>query len=337
MADTAAAKVDTTAATAAAATVATDTTKGAAATLAAGDTTKTAATTAAATTDATKTAAVIDPAAAATAANDWKVPDTWRENLAKGNEKLLGELKRFTTFDKYVESTWNLRQRLSAGEFRRPLGENPTEDEIKQYRADNGIPEKAEDYKLPDGLKIGEEDQPIIDEFLKFSHDKHRSQAEVQEVVDWYFKAQEQAREQMYEQDLVVKQQSEDALRASWGQEFRGNVNAIQGWIKASAPKGLFERLMGGRLADGSVIGNDVEMLLWLAQTARELNPAAAVVPGGAGATIDTVNGRIEAIDKMMRNDPPGSRDAYFKDEKLQKEYRDLISARDAMKGGKAA
>lgn len=284
---------------------------------------------AAATTTDTKTAAVIDPAAAATAANDWKVPDNWRENIAKGDEKFLGELKRFSSFDKYVESSWNLRRRLSAGEFKRPLSDSPSEDELKTYRAENGIPDKPEGYTLPDGLQIGEEDKPIIDEFKKFSHAKNRSADEVKDIVDWYYKAQTQAREQMLEADEAYRTQSDDALHATWGGEYRQNLTAMRSFVKTTSNDAFYNKLMSARLGDGTILGNNVEALTWLTQLAVERNPAATVVPGGAGATIDSVNGRIAEINKMMSNDPPGARDAYFKDDKLQAEYRNLIDARD--------
>lgn len=272
-------------------------------------------------------AVVIDPAAPKSPANDWQMPDDWRDRIGKGNEKLRKELDRFSSFDKYVESTWNLRQRVSAGEFKRPLGENATPEELKVWRAENGVPEKVEDYKLPDKIEVIEIDKPIIAAYLKDALDRNMPQAEAEKNIAFFYQARQQMAQQMYDNDIAHKQEAEDALRATWGADYRGNLNAMQLFVNQTAPKGFYERLLGGRMADGTVVGNDLQALTWLAQLGVSDNEHAAVMSGTSGASADSLNSRITEIETRMKTD----RDAYFKDDKMQEEYLKLVRIRERM------
>ena len=89
---------------------------------------------------------------------------------------------------------------------------------------------------------------------------------------------------------------------------------------------------MGVRMADGSIIGNDPDMVRFLVALALDKNPVASVVEDGdqTGKSVDT---EIASIEKRMRED----RSAYFKDEKTQARYRELIGARDKIQARKRA
>jgi hypothetical protein len=56
------------------------------------------------------------------------------------------------------------------------------------------------------------------------------------------------------------------------------------------APAGVKDLLAGARLSDGTLLGSHAGALRWLSSLAREINPAATVVPGagaGGAASID--------------------------------------------------
>lgn len=270
--------------------------------------------------------------AAAEAGKGQTFPDAWREELSGGDEKFMAVLKRYASPKTFAEGFWNLRRRHDAGEFKRPLGENPTPDEIKQYREENGVPADAAGYALPDGLKISDSDKPIIDGFRQLAHnDLNLPAPQFAKVVDWYFRAQAQANEQQIAADAEHKAATEDAIRAEWGRDFRANVQAINNWLDGSAPKGLKDRLLSGRMADGRLIGDDPEALRWLAQTARSSNPLSAVVGSGGGGSTASAEARLAEISALM-----GDRASkYWKGPEadgLQKEWRDLKTALDAAK-----
>jgi len=133
------------------------------------------------------------------------------------------------------------------------------------------------------------------------------------------------------ETDEVFAQESERTLREEFGPSFAWMRTSILA-LFADAPGGadfknhesLVARLMGGRTADGALIGHDPEMVRFLIGLARELNPVATVTEQGnqSGQTIDD---EIEEIREKMRADRRG----YFNDDKLQARYRELIATRD--------
>lgn len=256
-------------------------------------------------------------------------PDNWREEMAGGDEKFMAVLKRYASPKSFAEGAWNLRRRHDAGEFKRPLGENPTPDEIKQFREENGVPADAAGYAVPDGLKLSEIDKPIIDGFRQFAHAQNMPAGQFGQVVDWYYNAQAAANERMVQRDHDTRQKSDDLLRAEWGKDFRPNIQALNNFIDGTAPQGFAARLLGGRLADGTIMGNDPEVLRWLAQLGRANNPLASIVGPGGGGSAASAEARLAEIGALM-----GDRDSkYWKGpeaEAMQKEWRDLKTALDA-------
>ncbi len=56
---------------------------------------------------------------------------------------------------------------------------------------------------------------------------------------------------------------SEEALREEYGPKYRDEVKRAVEFLR-TAPEGLNDKLMGGRLADGTPIGNSPEVIRWL-------------------------------------------------------------------------
>lgn len=222
-----------------------------------------------------------------------------------------------------------LQTRLSSGELKSTLPKDAKPEEVTKWRAENGIPEKPTDYKMPEGLVIGDKDKPLIDLFLTDMHGKNAAPEVVQTAVQSYFKIQEQMAAQIAEQDVSHRDEMENTLRAEWGAEYRGNTNAIKAML-GSAPGGIADKIMSARTADGRAILNDPDVLRWLATTARELNPAATVVPPG-GDQMGAINDEITALEKKM-----GDRKSDYwtgpSAEKNQARYRDLVTARERKK-----
>lgn len=260
-------------------------------------------------------------------------PDDWREQMAGGNDKLLKQLKRYASPNTVASAFVNLRTRLDSGEFKKGLAPDATDDEIAQWRKDNGVPEKPEGYAMPEGLAIGEEDKPIIESYLKDAHGRNLSPSEVQANVKWFYAAQDQMRQQMAEADLAHKAESEDALRTEWGNEFRANINSIKGYLQQTAPSTDFmDRLLGGRLADGSLIGNNADVLKWLDARRREENPYPTVVGAGQASPLASIETEIKALEARMSSKDESVRKSWFNDEPANARYRELIGLREKVK-----
>jgi hypothetical protein len=275
------------------------------------------------------------PAPSPAPAPTGKWAETWRQDLAGGNADHMKTLERFTTPQDLWNSYSALRQKMSSGELKEstPFPDKGTPEEQTVWRKNNNIPEAADKYqlKLKDGVVVGEADKPVIDSFLKFVHGKNLSNEGASAAVDWYFDHQQSVVEARSEQDGQAKQKTEDTLRNEWGPEYRTNVNHIMGLLD-TAPQSIKDRFLNGRLADGTPIGSDPDMLKFLVGISRQINPVTTVVPGAGANAPSAIADEIKSIEDTMRT----NRSKYNADTKMQERYRELLTARSKL-GGKAA
>ena len=178
-------------------------------------------------------------------------PSDWREKYAGGDEKKLKVLSRYASPEAVFDAQLATWQRFSAGELKSALPKDATPEQVTAWRAENGIPESPDKYDLAldNGLTIGENDKPIIDGFLAKAHDANYTPAQAKQAVQWYFEHMQEAQAKIAEDTKRVEQQTEDALRAEWGQDFRPNMNAINGLLDSFVPAGdeeLRTRILNG-------------------------------------------------------------------------------------------
>lgn len=262
---------------------------------------------------------------------DW--PTDWREKLAGGDMKELEQLKRSGSPLDVWKKARSLEQKLSSGEYKRELGKDATPEQVAEWRKEQGIPEAPDGYKieLPGGVIPGEADKPVIDAFTKAVHEKGWSNDKVNEALDWYYKEQDRKNAETVQRDGDFKRGSEDKLRGEWGADFRRNLTAAENLI-AGMPGEAAKNFLTGRLADGTKIGDNADVLKWLSGISMDLNPAATLVPAGSGGV--GVSDRLGEIRQMRRENP----DSYDSNKAVQAEELQLIEIELKMKNrGKAA
>lgn len=258
-------------------------------------------------------------------AGDW--PGDWRERYAKGDDKKLSRLSRYASPEAALDAMIAAQNRISSGELKSTLPKNATEEQIAAWRAENGVPEAPEKYdlKFEDGLVIGDDDKPIVDAFLKDAHGANLTNDQAKAAVRWYFKHQDEQIAAAHEERKRVEQEAEDALRVEWGQEFRGNWNAISGLVDGLVPadnETLKKRIVAGAKQDPG-------FARFLAQVAIERNPAGTIIGMPDGGNLgQSIDDSIKEIEEKMRADRP----AYNRDEKMQERYRKLLEARERNK-----
>lgn len=249
----------------------------------------------------------------------------WREAWAKGDEKRLNVISRFASPEAAFDALLAAQQKIRSGEYKQPLPKDATPEQVAQWRADNGIPEAPDKYDLTfdTGLVIGEADKPVIDAYLKAAHTANMTPAQVKESVKWFYEEQARQAEAVHNATKEAKKATEDALRAEWGQDYRGTRNSIEALLDLKGPMDaqLREKVLGA-------VDTSPEFARFMAALALEINPATTLVPNASGSIVDALEGEIAQIEKMMRED----RQAYNKNEKVQARYRDLITARDKQK-----
>lgn len=266
-----------------------------------------------------------DPGAQAT--GSW--PEGWREAYAGEDEDVLNRLARYSTPKEVVDALIASQNKIRSGMLKE-VSEFPaegTEEEQAAWREANNIPATPKDYDLSfdNGLVIGEEDKAQVDSFVEKMHQANAPEALVKQGIEWYYESMEKRQAELHENDNVLAEKITDQLHTEWGPDFRANYNAVHNLLDA-APEGMKEKLLASRQPDGTPLGSDLDFIKWLANQSRELNPAATLIPGG-GNTPDAVGNRIAEIEKIMKTD----RKAYNADEKMQKEYRDLLTAQERM------
>jgi hypothetical protein len=249
-------------------------------------------------------------------------PEDWRQKLAEhlsaGDKKIyakeLRRLERITDpagiYGMYREA----ESRLTSGGLIKVPGKDAKPEEVAEYHKALGVPEKPEDYlkamTLENGAVIGEADKPLLDGVLAAMHKSGAPPAAVNAMVNWYYAEQEKQAADLDEADDAFRREAEQALKEEFGASFKRSVNAIAP-LFATAPGGtdisndqsLYARLMGGRTADGRVIGNDPDMVRFLIGLAREVNPAATLTEDGdqSGKSIDD---ELADIQKLRTTEP---------------------------------
>ena len=143
------------------------------------DTTDVSATTDAKTADAstTDTAVTTDDAPKSffgEAPEHWRqdAVDNMRLNDPDAAERELKRLERYKTPQDWLKATHEAAAKLRKGEVQSGLPENPTDEQIAEYREANGIPAEATGYELDlgEGVTLSEGDQSIIDAMTPLAH-----------------------------------------------------------------------------------------------------------------------------------------------------------------------
>lgn len=244
-------------------------------------------------------------------------PEDWREKMAefaaagdaKEKDRLLKQLGRYVDPAAIFGKTRELESKFSAGGLIKVPGKDAKPEEIAAYNKAIGVPEKHEDYlkdlTLENGAVIGEADKPLVDGVLAAIHKQGATPAVAKAMLDWYYGHQEKIAADQDEADDTFRRESERLLKDEMGPAFQRTKNAIAP-LFATAPGGsdtknenaLISRLLGGRTADGRRIGNDPDVIRWLASIAHEVNPAATITEDGdqSGKSIDAELAEIRAL-----------------------------------------
>jgi hypothetical protein len=261
----------------------------------------------------------------------------WRVTLAGDDQDRLGALNRFKSANDFMDAFDNAQKTIRSGQHKAPvqLGENPTDEELATFRSENGIPDDPKGYLdlVPDGVVFGENDEAVLNSFLETAHGKNYTPDQVNEVLDWYANDLMPQQEQLQTQeDTAFRNQAIETLREKWGNDYKPNFDAAMNHLQATFPKGpngedQTALLLGARLADGSLAGDNPAMLEYLANVAHELNPAGFVAPGSGLSQEQSVSSEIATIEQTMRTEP----NKYWGDNTMQERYRTLLEARDKL------
>lgn len=241
----------------------------------------------------------------------------WRKGIAGDDPDRMKTLERFASPKALYESFDQFRTRLSKGELKAVTAfpDKGTDEQKAQWRQENGVPPSPDKYefKLPNGLVIGDDDKPFVENFTKYAHEHNLPNGAVNESVAWYFQervARTEAARAKFDQD---KQDTAAELGQEWGADYKPNLNKIQGMLDATIPAGQDEL----KKLINNAIATNPHFARHYAQLALQLNPTGTIVPGDRGANEASVADAIKKIEGIMRSD----RQKYNSDPAMQKEY----------------
>ncbi|WIW52376.1 hypothetical protein LRP31_25490 [Mesorhizobium mediterraneum] len=259
-----------------------------------------------------------------------KWADDWRQQIAGDDKKELERLGRFASPADVFKSLREAEKKLSEGvKPKTKPGEKATAEEWSEYRKANNIPETVDDFVkaivLPDKRVIGDDDKPLVAAFSERALKKGINPADMAEMVDEYYAIQEEQQAQLAEKDSEFKTTNLSALKEEWGGDFKANINSMRPYFEA-VDQSLFDNLMGGRLSDGTKVGDNANIVKFFVAKSLAENPAATVVPAGANQ-IETIQTEIKAAEARMRDD----RTAWFKDKPAQERLQKLYEAQEKL------
>jgi hypothetical protein len=162
-------------------------------------------------------------------------PEDWRERLAGNNDGFGKLLKRFASPENFARSYTELRQKVSAPPTLPTLPENPTEEQVAEYRKAIGIPETPDGYgiKFDESLGATEADNEMLQGFLAHMHGQHIPPAHAQAAFGWY---QQWAAEQRDKQVATAQRERAritNELRKEYGGEYKRNLGLADEFLTA--------------------------------------------------------------------------------------------------------
>ncbi len=212
--------------------------------------------------------------------------------------------------------------------------EKASPEDIAAWRKEVGIPDTPDGYKIepPKGVVFGDTDKPMLSSFAAHAHANNWDQKTLNDAISWYGQHQEAQLADLAAKDDSFKVEATDQLREMWpGQEYYRNTNAAKSFIN-TLPKDFQDLFATGRTADGRIMGDHPVILATIAQIAREVNPAASVVPAGTQDAPKAIDTELSQLRTMMR-DASGPYHRGPEAAKNQARYRELLNAQEKMKG----
>ena len=209
----------------------------------------------------------------------------WRKSIvearAKGDEavatKLAKRLERFSDPGVLFDSLEQTQRELhESGRIKLP-GKEATDDERAAFAKALGVPEKPDGYakafklELPDGVTLDENDQAQIKGITEYLHAKGGFAAApevVKAAQELYVEMREAAQANLVAAGHQARLETEKALKAEWGNEFKPNLQFTAQGAKALAGNDADE-LTSIRLENGVLLGDHPMFIKAMMQAGR--------------------------------------------------------------------
>ena len=256
-------------------------------------------------------------------------PSDWREQFVKDiadeteREKALNQMKRFQSPSEVSKAMLTIRQRLSTGEYQRAMPDPSDEAAVKEWRAEQGLPEDPTGYELP--LAMGEDISSFNDAqkaayegWQKVFHENNVKPEIAKSLVEYANDLVEAQAEAMADHDAQMKEQFEDTLRADWSSDYRTNLKMNDAYLMNALGEDLAMAWGNARMPDGTALKHHPG----IAKMINEMARASGLTSTFEGGEITGGQGLLDKkaeIEKLMSTD-------LAEYNKRKPEYADIIN-----------
>lgn len=240
---------------------------------------------------------------------DDELPE-WIKAAGRDDPKRIERLKRMTDPGALLDSYLSLEAQMSKRGVTLP-GEKATEDELKAFAKQAGVPEKPEDYKikpnLPEGYEYNDQDKEILGKVTADFHKRGGILAHpqvIQAVHEAYAAAENEAQAMLVARATELHTETQAALDKEYGAEKGRNLAFGKSFVERFADpndpdevKDLFQL----PLMNGAKLGDYLPFVRMMARAGREFgdDPLFAEIGGASSDTISTLEAEKAAIMKL--------------------------------------
>lgn len=256
--------------------------------------------------------------------------EDWRKEMAGDDEKLNKLLGRYQSIKDVGKALQNANEKIRKGEAK-TLPDNATDEELAEWRESQGIPKDWKEYDttLDDGLVIGEADKPILDAVLESMHNVNAKPEHVKAAMEAFYRGRAAEMEQLEDKDATDSADTTARLRDEWGSDYKPNISVVENFVN-KLPESVRDNVLNARMADGTALFNNADIIMHFANMERQINPAATVVPNSSNP-MQTINDELDKLNAMMAK---GKNGPYWKGpdaDAHQKRWRELTAAQEEM------
>lgn len=221
------------------------------------------------------------------------------KELAKRRSALEKQLGRYASLEDALIAGFNAQEKIRSGQVKSPLPADATEEEVAEWRKQNGIPDKAEAYDIPavPGHKWTEADAPNLSKLKAAAFAGNWPQEVVSGVATLFAQLRQEAAETLaqheIEQDKTDARTTREALRSQFGDgEYKPSIALLNRYLSDEEifPDGIGEQLATARFTDGPLKGrrvlNNPVVAAFLIEQARAQYGEGALLSGDAQAQI---------------------------------------------------
>ena len=191
---------------------------------------------------------------------------TWKDSISEvyRNDP---NIEKFTEIDALAKSYINATRMIGQDKMVVP-NKNFTEDQWEEAYVKMGRPESAEKYSLDVKSDVVSLDEQAIKSFQEQSFKLGLNNEQAKGVLDFY-KNNMEAQTQQAKIDAETSQaQAQNLLRQEWGRDYDSNIAKAKSLATANLSPEIFQM----QLADGSLLGDNVDVIKGFAKIANMMS-----------------------------------------------------------------